>query len=258
MGERLSELVSGIRGIPRLIGVNLLCFVVCLPLLSWFYLVFNTYINAGLGGEMVDFLPGIGYFAGLLLRLPPVLFYGLFLLSAALAGPFLLGLHFMAGRLIQKDEIVFSDFLTQTKKHLLRGFFLGLFSTVLIHFLLWNMFFGMTGANPWISFALIASRWVSIGVLALLFLILPFVCQMLAFTQLSLWAALKNAMILARVYLGRGLFALFCILLYWWLTIMAFPMAALLALPLLSFSLTALLQTAVCWPLIEKHVLHDT
>jgi len=78
---------------------------------------------------------------------------------------------------------------------------------------------------------------------------------MLVATRLSFGAALKNALILARVYLGRGLLALFCILLYWWGTVTVFPLAGLLALPLLSFSLTVLLQAGVCRPVLEKHVL---
>ena len=215
----------------------------------------NSYANAGLGGEMVDFLPGAGYFAGLLLSLPPIAFYGLFFVSVLLTGPFSLGFYYAVGRVLRGAEVGILDFLQESFKHTRRGVPLGLFSVALTHLLLWNVFFGAVGAGSVLSFALTVSRWVSIVLLALLFLALPLICQMFVTTDLGVRAALKNAWILARVYLLRGLLALFCVLAYWWVTLIAFPLAGLITLPLVSFTLTMLIQVGVSWPLVEKHVL---
>ena len=256
MKEAASGLLAGIRGgIHRLFLINLFCFLLSLPVITWFYLLLNSYVNATLQEGIVDILPGIGYFAGILLQLPAFLFYGLFILSALLIGPLTLGLHAVAGEVVRGHEIHFSDCLKQAWQNAFQGILLGLFSVVFIHLTLWNAFGGMWSADPLMSIVLTASRWVSLLLLLLFFLALPFVCQIAVSIQLPLQAVLKNALILARVYLGRGLLMLFGILAYWWLTVLAIPFASLVGLPLLSLALTALIQAVVSVPLVEKHIL---
>ena len=239
----------------RLIAVNFISFLLSLPVISWFYLVLNTYLNASLEQDRVDLLPGLGFFAGLLLQLPPVAFDGLFFLSAVWIGPFALGLHAMTGKMLQGDEIWLSDFFKLTLRNAVRGVLLGLFSVVLAHVTLWNAFGGISADVGWISFMLTISRWVSLFLLVLFFLALPFICQITVFAKLPLWPIVKNAVILARVYLGRSLLALFVVLAYWWITLSAVPLLGLFTLPLISLALTVLIQAVVCFPLVEKHVL---
>ena len=249
-------MLTGARGgVFRLIGMNLLSFLIALPVISWFYLVLNTYVNAGLDQGVVDILPGIGYFAGLLLQLPTPVFYGLFFLSALLIGPIALGLHAVARRLIQGNTVLFSDFVKLARQNGFHGLLLGLFCVIAVHLSIWNAFGGLEANTPWLSFLLTVSRWVSLLFLVLLFLALPFICQITVSIQLPLWGIVKNAIILARVYLGRGLLVLIGILAYWWITAYTVPMAGFVGLPLLSMIITVFLQAGLCFPLVEKHVL---
>ena len=255
MKEMLSGLTAGVRnGVLRLLVINFILFFVSLPVISWFYLVINTYANAGLDQDMIDILPGIGYFASVLLQLPPVVFYGLFLLSVLCVGSFILGFHAVGAVLLQGRTVTFSDFFRQARQNAFPGVLLGLFGVVLVHVSLWNIFGGMGIAEGWVSGVFLASRWVSLLILILFFLSTPFLCQITVTCELSVWAAVKNSMILARVYLGRCLLILLAILIYWWVTSVMFPLVGLFALPFFSLALTVMGQVVICFPLVEKHV----
>jgi len=250
--ERATRLIWRIH---RLILVNLVCFVAMLPVIAWFYLLLNTYFNAGFSHGFFDILPGPGLFSALLLQLPPVIFYLLLAVSAVLTGPLLLGLHYVAGKMVTGQHVWFSDCLEQALKNVRQGVVLGLASLAALHMLLWNLFAGLQSHIPWIHMSLIASRWGSGLLILLFFLVFPYACQSIVSIEQPLWTALKNAFILARVYLGRGLLALATIAIYWWITSVTFPLASLLTLPLFSIGLTAFIQAMVCRPVVEKYIL---
>ena len=239
----------------RLAAVNIICFLVFLPVFSWFYLVLNLHLHAGASVGMGSILPGLGYFAGLLLRLPPVIFYTLFAASAVLFGPFLLGLHYVTSAIFAGRHVWFSDLFTQARQNARQGILLGFFCILGTHLLLWNIFAGLTSPISWLALGLAASRWVSIGLLALLLLTLPYFCQIAVAIDLPFWAVLKNARILARVYLGRSLLLLFGVTVLLWIALSLFPAFGLLGLPLLLIGLVALAQAAVCFPAVERHVI---
>jgi len=245
----------GIWILHRLAAVNLICFLLFLPVLSWFYLVLNTYLHATQIVGMGLVLPGLGFYADLLLRLPPVVFYALFAVSAVLFGPFLLGLHYVAGAAWAGRHLWVSDLFTQARQNARQGVILGLACILGTHLLLWNIFGGLTSPISWLAMGLVLSRWVSLGLLLFLLLALPYACQIAVSIDLSIGAILKNARILTRVYLGRGLLLLSLTAVYWWGSLSVFPILGLLGLPLLSLGLTAFAQAAVVCPVVERHVL---
>ena len=256
MREVFSGFLARTRtGIHRLITINLLFFLLALPVISWFYLIVNTYINTGLEQDMVDILPGPGFFASFLLQLPPPVFYILLALSALLIGPLALGLHAVAGGLLFERDVLLSRFFRHAWQNAGRGVLLGIFSVVFIHLSLWNIFGGISAGVEPIALMLTISRWASLLLLLLFFLALPFICQITVLIKLPFWAVVKNAVILSRVYVGRSLFALIGILAYWWFTSAVMPLVSLIGLPFLSFSLTVLIQALICFPLVDKHIL---
>ena len=238
----------------RLALVNLLCFLVLVPVLSWFYLLVNTYVHAGRGADMVDLLPGLGYFAGLLFRLPVAVFYCLLVLSAVLSGPCLLGLHAMAGRIVSRRHVWVSDFFFEARRNARQGVVLGVFCVVAGHLMLWNVFGGLTSDVSWIAVLLTVSRGVSVVLFLLFGISFPFVCQVAVSLEQPLWAVVKNGVILGRVRLGRGFLLLFGLGVYWWTTIVTFPVLSLFVLPLISIGLTALVQAAVSRSVVERYL----
>jgi len=251
-GERIARF-TGIA--PRLAVVNFVCFLAFLPVFSWFYLLVNTYIHASFDTGVVDLLPGIGYFAGLLLRLPPLVFYALLILSALLLGPLLLGLHAVTGGIVTGRHVWVSDFFSEALRNARQGVILGLFCVVAGQLTLWNIFGGLHSDTAWLAFLLSVSRWISVLLFLLFWLTVPFVCQIAVSLEQPLWAVVKNGMILSRVYLGRGLLALLGIGLTWWVTTVSFPGLSLLSLPLLSIGFTAFVQTAVSRPIVDRYLL---
>ena len=256
MRELFSAFLAGARaGIHRLIAINLLFFLLALPVLAWFYLILNTYINAALEQDMVDILPGFGFFVHFLLQLPPFVFYLLAALSALLLGPLALGLHAVAGGLFLERDILLSKFFKHAWQNAGRGVLLGIFGVVFTHLSLWNILGGISADAAPIALMLTISRWASLLLLLLFFLALPFICQITVFIKLPFWAVVKNAVILSRVYIGRSLFALIGILAYWWFTSAVMPLFSLISLPFLSLSLTVLIQALLCFPPVDKHIL---
>ena len=215
----------------------------------------NSYIHIAFAVNAVDMLPGIGYFAGLLLRLPAPAFYPLLALSALVFGPLLLGLHAVVGGIRSGRHVWVSDCFLEARRNAKQGVALGLFLVTAGHLMLWNMFGGLTSDVPWIAFLLVVSRWVSVGFFLLLGLALPFVCQIIISVEQPLWAAVKNGLILARVHVGRGLLLLLGIGVYWWLTTITIPAVSLFSLPLLSIALTAFAQASASLPPVEKYLL---
>jgi len=250
-GERLAKLI---RIAHRLLAVNLICAIALLPVISWFYLILNTYVHAGLPTGMVDVLPGVGYFAGLLLRLPPPVFYFLLTLSAIVSGPLLLGLHTVTGGIVQGRHMWVSDCFAGARQNARQGIALGLFCVVTGHLLLWNIFGGLSADIPWISFLFMASRWASILFFLLMGLALPFICQIAVSVEQPLWTVVKNALILSRVHAIRGFALLLLLGAYWWTTTITFPHLSLFSLPLFSITLTVLAQTALSQPIVLRHV----
>jgi len=252
----LSERIRRVLWIwHKLAAVNFICFLIFLPVFTWFYLVLNTYAHAGLPIGVALLLPGLGYFSELLLRLPPGIFYALFAISAVLFGPFLFGLHYFVSATLMERHVWISDLFVQAKQHARRGIPAGLCLVAGTHLLLWNIFGGVIAFAPWVSLLLTVSRWVSMGLLLFLVLALPYFCQITVWTDLPLSATLKNARILTRVYLGRGLLLLLVIGIFWWGALSLIPVLGLASLPLILIGGTAFAQAAVCLPVMERHVL---
>ena len=205
---------------------------------------------------MVDVLPGVHYFAGILLRLPAPAFYILCALSAVAFGPLLLGLHAVVGKICSGRHVWVSDCFVEARRNAKQGVALGLFLVITGHLTLWNVFGGLTSSDiPLIALLFVVSRWMSVGFFLFLGLSLPFVCQIITSVEQPIWTAAKNGMILARVYMGRGLLLLLVLGVYWWVTTITIPAISLLSLPLASISLTAFAQSVVSLPLVEKYVL---
>ena len=253
LSERLRRLVWISH---RLILVSLICFLVFLPVMVWFYLVLNTYINhADFWVGTIDIFPGLGFYAGLLLQLPPLLFYVLFALSAVFFGPFLMGLHYVAGTMVQGEHVWISDLFYHARANAKQGVVMGLSCVALVHLLLWNIFGGMYTHVSGLSAMLLLSRWLSLGILLFLLMALPYFCQLATSISQPFGVLIKNAGILTRVRLLWGLLLLFGLALLWWSMLSLLPLLGLFGLPLFSIGLTVLTQTVVCRPLIRRYVL---
>jgi len=234
-----------IRILHRLLVVNLVCFLALLPTLSWFYLLIMHAVGS------VGILPGLGFFAGLLFRLPTVLFYVLLVLSAVVSGPFLLGVHAVAGRIVMGRHVWVSDFFTETRRNVRQGVALGLFCVVVGHLGVWNLLGELIYQVPWV---LLVSRVGSIILLLAFGLALPYVCQVAVSMEQPLWTVVKNGMILARLRPVRSLLLFVGVLLYWSVSLITVPVLALVGLPLFSVGLMVWAQAAVCRPVVERYL----
>ena len=238
----------------RVAAVNLVAFPVLLPVLTWFYFMINSYFYA-LDGEGIEMLPGLSLFGGLLLQLPPAIFYVLFGVTAIMSGPVVLGLHYVLGGITAGRHMWVSDMFRGVRDNFRQGMVLGVSTVAVVHILLWNIFGGVISDGAWLTVWLTVSRWASVVLLAALLMTLPFVCQIAATVKQPLRAVIKNGVILARVYMGHGLLVLLGTALYWTGTIILVPGINLVMLPLCSIGLTVLWQAMVCRPVVLKRLI---
>ena len=249
------RLARGVWISRRLLPVNFVCFLVFFPIISWFHLVLNAYIHAGSMNGMVDILPGFGYFAGLLLWIPPAVFLLLLVFSVLLFGPFLLGLYYVAHGIVVGRHVWVSDLFEAAWWNARQGVVLG--SSVLIgmHLLLWNIFGGIHSEVAWVSVLFMLSRWGSAVLVCFVGVALPYVCQIAVTVKQPLWVVVRNGVILARVHFVRGILVLVGVSLYWVVTMVVAPRVGVILLPLVSISLTVLVWVAACWPVVRRRLI---
>ena len=238
----------------RLILVNLICFPIFLPVLLWFYFTLTSYVQTiFFPGQYFTLLPGISYFSALFLLLPQTVFYILFILSLILSGPFVLALFHFAVKLYAEEHVWVSDLFSVAWKWKVRGVLLSVCAVIFVHLCLWTLFLSFTGASVY----LLLARMISVIFLLLLFFQFPYLCMQLLSEDLSVKQSLKNARILARLFLPRGLLILILIVGFVWVAFYQFPVIGLFALPIIAMSLGLYVQVLIFHPILEKHVFRE-
>ena len=238
----------------RLILVNLICFPIFLPVLLWFYFTLTSYVQTiFFPGQYFMLLPGISYFSALFLLLPQTVFYILFILSLILSGPFVLALFHFAVKIHSEEHVWVSDLFSIAWKKKVRGTLLSVCTAVFVHLCLWTLFLSFTAASVY----LLLARMISVIFLLLLFFQFPYLCMQLLSEDLSVKESLKNARILARLFLPRGLLLLILIVGFVWVAFYQLPLVGLFALPGITMSLGVYVQAMICHPVLEKHVFRN-
>lgn len=234
----------------QLVGVNLICFPLFLPIFTWLYISLHSYMQVlFFPGQYVTILPGLSYFTALLLRFPMV-FYLFFLVSLVLSGPFLLSLFHFVLRLYQGKHIWVSELFSGVAKHFKRGVLLGIVSFSVLHLSLWTFFLSFTGY----SIYLMAARIISLMLIVFLFLTFPYLALLLLSEDLSISQAFKNARILTRSFFPRSLLVLGITGGLTWLIVYRFPPLSLLLFPTCFLGICIFIQVSIIHPLLETQV----
>lgn len=239
----------------RFVTLNAMYFIITLPALLYFYLIFNGYALRILGDEFTDLMPGVGFFAGLVVSLPRAVQIGALIISVLLYGPAKMGMTYMLRNFAREEHAWTSDFFARAKANLKQGLFFGIADFLIVLLLLNNIFADYSGSEGAAATLLSISRYISAVAFVLYLLMRRYTYVMAVTIELNAASIYKNALLFAVVGLGRNAATLVASAAVWALTLFVHPVLTLLMLPLLTYSLCGFTTVYWSYPLIDKHLI---
>lgn len=236
----------------RLAGINILYFLLTLPILLWVYVFAVGYLSEY--GGAPDIFRGLDYFAVLVYRVPTAIFYALALLSTVLRGPLTMGMAFSVRNLISGRQVLISDLFKQAIDNLGQGILFGIAEIIIVLVALNNILGGLRSDAAYIDTALLISKWVTVFVLIFLSFLRPYLYFYAVSVKLATWPIIKNSAIFAIMNLWKNIVASLLICVFWFLSVSLFPIAAVIVLPFAAYSFDWLCYGVLCYPVAEKYL----
>ena len=239
----------------RFISLNLIYFLICLPILMYVYVAVSGYLATVMGDAYVDLLPGVGFLAAIVLNVPKFLYLPLVVLSALLYGPMRMGFTYVYRNFTREEHAWVSDVWSKALENWKQGLALGILDLLISLVLINNIFGGITAEAGAVNVILLISRYLSI-VLLLLFLFIRHYSYLIAVSvELPLRAVLKNSALFIVMGLGRNLISTLVCLLIWIISLLTVPLLTVIALPLLTYSLCGFATVYTCYPTVKKYLI---
>ena len=231
-------------------AVNFIYFLVILPMLLQMYLVFNGYLAEVMGEEGLNFLPGIGIYAAVIVSFPPVLINLLTVVSIILYGPVKMGMTYILRNFSREDHAWLGDLFSRAKSNWKQGLILGVLDVTVIGFLLNSIFGIFSGVLPVVS----SLRYLTIiALLYYSFMRRYFFIQAVT-VELSVFSIIKNSFIFACIGLGRNILGSAACAVIWYVCLFLYPPITFFSLPLITYSLTGFSAVFICYPVVHKYM----
>lgn len=254
---RFLELLS--RKSMRLIGLNILYFIVLLPVIVCLYV--NVYSMVftiiGLSPESIETLPPMLDFCAVLYSyIPSVLHIPLLVISLLLYGPATMGLTYMFRNFVREQHTWINDFFVKARENWKQGLFFGILDIIATVVLVFNWNYGsMWTGEGTVDILVTVVRWISLLTYTVYFFMRFYTYQLAVTVRLPIRGILKNSAIFAILGLWRNLLATALILVIAFVSVMVNPLIDIVMLPLIMFSLCGLIAVFTTYPIIAKHVL---
>ncbi|MCL2343608.1 MAG: hypothetical protein FWC62_06905 [Firmicutes bacterium] len=246
-----------------LILLNLIYFVILLPLLTAAYFLLYGYMaslimqtGAQTAGGVDPSQVTLPLLPGMLLTvaqsLPIWLSAALLAASAVFYGPASCGLAFMLRNFALQEHVWVSDFFVKLKENFKQGLALGLTDILLLCLFAFDLTYA---AGSGASFILLILRYVS-GALLVIYLFMRNYFFIMAVTfRLKVSQIFKNAFFLAALGWKRNLLILLINGALFALVLFVSQFAELVLAPVLLFSLTGFVSVFTCFPVVKKYLL---
>ena len=231
-------------------AVNFIYFLVTLPVLLQMYLSFNGFLAEVIGEEGLNFLPGLGIYAAVIVNFPPVLMNVLMVVSIILYGPVKMGMTYILRNFACEDHAWFSDLFSRAKSNRKQGLIFGILDFAVIGFLLNNIFGIFSGVLPIVS----SLRFLSIIALVYYSFMRRYFFMLAVTVELSVFSIIKNSFIFACIGLGRNILASAACAATWYVCLFIYPPVTFFALPLITYSLAGFCEVFICYPVVHKYM----
>ena len=246
------------RKFHRFLIINLIYFIITLPMLTFVCIEVNMAYMSSQGGEGYTVFPGAMLFAPLFSSLPGGVNYFLLALSVALYGPAKMGMTFVFRGMASERHVWLSDFFTEALKNWKLGLFFGLFDAAVI------------GAGLSYAVAVIITAMEDTGgitglVLVLLVLLAVFYFNMRKYfylqavsVELGAFAIFKNAFFLSFLSFGKNMLSCVLCLLIWCAATALDIRITIAVVPTLAWSLPGFVSVYTGNPAIQKYLIEPS
>ncbi len=238
----------------RFVTVNLIYFIITLPMLFVAYLLAVGYL-ADYIPNVGDILTGVGILANILPYIPSFLYMPLVVLSIILYGPATMGMTYILRNFARQEHAWMSDFFSRGWANFKQGLFFGILDVVAVSLLSYSIFIGYgDNLGTWLPYI--------IKGLAVLFLIVYLFMRhyfyVLAVTvELRVRDILKNSWLFVVLGFKRNILAGLVNIITWFVTLIVTPIIPALSVAVLMFltySFSGFATVFICYPTVKKYV----
>lgn len=239
----------------RFISLNLIYFIITLPILMFFYLTASGYIAANMGEEYIDLLSGVGFIAALLADIPSVLYMPLLIISVLIYGPARMGFTYVYRNYTREEHAWISDVWEKARENWKQGLILGVLD-FFITLLLVNNIVGVFGSSSSaVNVILTMSKYVS-AVLLVVFLFVRHFTYLIAISvELPVKAIIRNSSLFCIMAFGRNVLTVLVCGLVWIVTLFVLPLVTVVSLMLLTYSICGFAAVYICYPTVKKYII---
>jgi uncharacterized membrane protein YesL len=238
----------------RFVTINLIYFVVTLPMLLVAYLMAVGYLSEYLP-TIGDILTGAGILANIIPYIPSVLYKPLVLISVILYGPATMGMTYILRNFARQEHAWMSDFFSRAWSNFRQGLFFGILDVIVVSLLSYSIFIGYgDGLGTWLPY--IIKGFAIFALIVYLFMRHYF--YMLAVTvNLRVRDILKNSWLFVVLGFKRNIWAGLVNILTWFVTLVVTPIIPALSVAVLMFltySFSGFATVFICYPVVKKYV----
>ncbi len=242
----------------RLITLNFLYFVALLPIITYCYMMVYGFLMNYIPADMMEQYTGwllASFLVSVVQSLPPVLCYVLLAASALFYGPIACGYTYMLRNFVRQEHAWTSDFFAKAKQNFKQGVFFGLLDILVFVLFFFNLSFFRNLGPEDTGLMFDISRYITMAVMVFYLFMRNYIFMMVVTFELKIRQILKNAFYFSVLGLWRNiLIAVLCAAVFI-LSTMIHPLAELVVMPLLTFSLTGFITVFIAYPVIKKYML---
>ena len=238
----------------RFLEVNLIYFVVTLPMLMYFFYIFEMYMAQLLGDDYSTILIGVAFFASLMDYVPQWLFNVLLVVSVLLYGPVKMGVTYVYRNFAREEHAWLSDIFDRAKKNLGQGLFFGILDFLVTVLLLNNIIGTFTTEATAGLFIMRLSKYMSIFVLIIYGFMRHYFYILAVTVKLSIGQIIRNSWLFVIIGFGRNILTSLICIAVWLATLFILPLVTVVALLIMTYSLCGFATVYVCYPVVKKYV----
>ena len=242
----------------RFLLINLIYFIITLPMLTFVCIEVNMAYMSLQGGEGYAVFPGALLFAPLFASLPGGVNYFLLALSAVLFGPAKMGMTYVFRGFASERHVWMSDFFAEALKNWKQGLFFGLFDAAVIG---GGLNFAVAAIITVAERPGIVPGWL-FALLALLagfyFNIRKYFYLQAVSAELGIRAIIKNALVFSFLSFGKNMLSCVLCLLIWYVATALDIRITIALVPLLAWSLSGFVSVYTGNLAIQKYLIEPS
>ncbi|NLV49595.1 MAG: hypothetical protein GXY20_02745 [Clostridiales bacterium] len=244
----------------RLLTVNILYFIITMPILFWFYIAATGYFAdsaalAEVGMDASELFAGIGIYFSLFGFIPRVLYLPLLIISILLYGPATMGVTYIYRNFAREEHAWVSDLFTRGIANIKQGLFFGIMDAVVI-FMLLNGAAGIILSTTKTIAVISTVLRVLASVMLVFYLYMRHYFYLISVTMnLSVSAIIKDSILFVFIGFPRNVLAEIVNLLIIIICFFLVPLITFISVPFFFYAFTGFATIFICYPVVKKYLI---